>query len=59
MSNQILSGIGIIIALSVGVILGAQLGAKFSSRVRDKSIMRLLAVTLGIVGLRIVIMAFR
>lgn len=58
-SNQILTGIALIAALSIGVILGAQLGARFSSRFRDKSIMRLLAITLGIVGLRILIMSFR
>jgi uncharacterized membrane protein YfcA len=55
--NHILTGTALVVALSIGVIIGAQLGAVFSSRVRDKNIMRLLAVTLGIVGLRIVVMA--
>lgn len=58
-ASQILAGAALIIALSLGVILGAQLGARFSSRFKDKSIMRLLALTLGIVGLRIFIMACR
>ncbi|MEN6459941.1 MAG: sulfite exporter TauE/SafE family protein [Syntrophomonas sp.] len=57
-SSQVLAGVALIITLSIGVILGAQFGAKLSTRFRDKSIMRLLAVTLGIVGLRILIMAF-
>lgn len=57
-SGQILTGTAIIITLSIGVILGAQLGAKFSSRFKAKSIMQLLALTLGLVGLRILIMAF-
>ncbi|MGI5921864.1 MAG: sulfite exporter TauE/SafE family protein [Syntrophomonadaceae bacterium] len=58
-SNQLAKAAALIIALSIGVILGAQLGARFSSRVKDHSIMRLLALTLGAAGLRILIMAFR
>jgi uncharacterized membrane protein YfcA len=47
-----------IIALAVGVLLGAQLGAMLSNRVQGKWIIRGLAVALGFVGIRILIMAF-
>ncbi len=43
--------------LSVGVILGAQIGAWLSGRVRGAWIIRGLAIALGLVGLRILIMA--
>lgn len=41
------------IALAIGVLLGAQLGAWFSNRVRGDWIIRGLAAALGFVGLRI------
>ena len=42
-----------VIGLGIGVIIGAQVGARFSRRVRDKSIIKALAVCLAIVGIRI------
>ena len=46
------------LALALGVVFGAQLGARFSRYVQGQWIMRSLAVALGLVGLRILIMAF-
>lgn len=46
------------IALSLGVLLGAQLGAQFSHRVQGQWILRSLAVALGLVGIRILVLAF-
>ena len=46
------------IALGLGVLLGAQFGARFSHRVRGQWILRSLAVALGLVGLRILVLAF-
>lgn len=45
-------------ALSVGVLFGAQLGAKLSKKIHGIAIIRSLAVALAIVGIRIFIMAF-
>lgn len=46
------------IALSIGVLFGAQLGARLSNRFHGVWIIRSLAVALGLVGIRILIMAF-
>ncbi len=46
------------IALSLGVRVGAQLGAQFSHRVQGQWILRSLAVALGLVGIRILVLAF-
>jgi uncharacterized membrane protein YfcA len=43
------------IELAIGVILGAQIGAALSGRIGGRLIIRLLAVALGIVGLRLLI----
>lgn len=45
-------------ALSIGVLFGAQLGAKLSKKIHGVAIIRSLAVALAIVGIRIFIMAF-
>jgi uncharacterized protein len=45
------------ICLSVGVVFGAQLGAKFSNKVHGAWIIRGLAIALGVVGIRILFMA--
>jgi len=45
----------ITIALAIGVILGAQIGARVSSRVGGGMIIRLLALALGIVGIRLLL----
>lgn len=50
-------GIGRTVALAIGVIAGAQLGARVSSRVRGTLIMRGLAVALAAVGTRILLAA--
>lgn len=47
------------IALSIGVLFGAQLGARLSTRFHGVWIIRGLAIALGIVGIRILIMAFK
>lgn len=46
------------IALSIGVLFGAQLGARLSKKIHGVAIIRSLAVALAIVGIRIFIMAF-
>jgi len=45
------------IALAIGVLFGAQVGALLSNRVHGKWIIRGLAVALGFVGIRILLMA--
>jgi hypothetical protein len=54
-SGALTPGLRPIAALSVGVIAGAQVGARLSSRVHGVWIMRSLAVALGFVGLRILL----
>jgi uncharacterized membrane protein YfcA len=46
------------IVLSLGVLVGAQLGARFSHHVQAQWILRSLAVALGLVGIRILVLAF-
>jgi len=46
------------VALSIGVLFGAQLGARLSKRFNGVWIIRSLAIALGLVGIRIFIMAF-
>jgi uncharacterized membrane protein YfcA len=46
------------IALAIGVVLGAQIGARLSERLRGGWIIRGLAVALGVVGLRILAVAW-
>lgn len=46
------------IALAVGVLFGAQLGARLSSRVRGDWIIRGLAIALGLVAIRLLFTAF-
>jgi uncharacterized membrane protein YfcA len=50
------SFVGVTIALAVGVIIGAQIGAAISRRVAGSSIIRLLAVALGLVGIRLLLL---
>ena len=47
------------IYLSLGVLLGAQVGALLSNRVKGSWIIRGLAIALGFVGIRILILAWR
>ncbi|MCC7265109.1 MAG: sulfite exporter TauE/SafE family protein, partial [Candidatus Latescibacteria bacterium] len=51
-------GIRRTIALGVGVLVGAQLGARLSSRVQGYLIIRSLAVVLGLAGIRIFLLAW-
>ncbi|WP_315066223.1 sulfite exporter TauE/SafE family protein [uncultured Clostridium sp.] len=46
------------VALSIGVLFGAQLGARLSKKIHGVAIIRSLAVALAIVGVRIFFMAF-
>ncbi len=46
------------VALSIGVLFGAQLGARLSKKLHGVWIIRGLAIALGLVGIRILIMAF-
>ncbi len=45
------------VALAIGVVLGAQIGARLSERIQGGWIIKGLAAALGLVGLRILIMA--
>jgi uncharacterized membrane protein YfcA len=45
------------IALAIGVLLGAQVGARLSDQIKGSWIIRGLAIALGVVGLRILAMA--
>jgi uncharacterized membrane protein YfcA len=47
------------IALAIGVVLGAQIGAQLSNHLRGKWIMRSLALALLLLGVRILIAAFQ
>jgi len=51
-------GLRRMIALAIGVLLGAQLGARLSGGVHGNWIVRSLAIALGFVGIRILMMAF-
>ncbi len=57
LSGSFSHGIRRTIALAIGVLIGAQLGALLSSRVRGKWIIQGLAIALGFVGVRVFIMA--
>jgi uncharacterized membrane protein YfcA len=47
-----------VVAIAAGAVVGAQIGARLSKRIHGRWIMRSLAVALGLVGIRILIMAF-
>ncbi|MBP1740231.1 MAG: hypothetical protein H6Q48_2524 [Deltaproteobacteria bacterium] len=51
-------GIRRTIALAIGVLIGAQLGAFLSCRIRGVWIIRGLAIGLGLVGIRVLILSF-
>jgi hypothetical protein len=57
-TGVLLNGVIQTIAISIGVIFGAQAGAKLSKRFHGVWIIRILAVALGLVSIRIFIMAF-
>lgn len=47
----------LVIGLAIGVIFGAQIGAKLSQKVKGNFIIRGLAIALGLVGIRIIFMS--
>jgi uncharacterized membrane protein YfcA len=55
LANMALTGT---VLLAVGVILGAQLGAWLSSKIQGTWIIRGLALALGVVGIRLLVMVF-
>lgn len=57
-NGVLFTGLYQIVALSIGVIFGAQLGAKLSKFIHGNVIIRILAVTLELAGIRILLMAF-
>lgn len=54
LKSEYSSGWEITIALAIGVVVGAQVGARLSQRIHGPLILRLLAVALTIVGLRLI-----
>ena len=52
-------GVNETLALSIGVVLGAPLGAQLSNRIQGTWIVRSLAIALGVTGVRIVVMFFK
>jgi uncharacterized membrane protein YfcA len=54
-AGNLTESIGETLVLSAGAVIGAQIGARFSHRVPGKVIIRLLAVALAIVALRLLI----
>jgi uncharacterized membrane protein YfcA len=50
-------GVWLTLFLVIGVLIGAQLGARLSNRIHGDWIMRGLAIALGFVGIRILVMA--
>ncbi len=52
-SGAFVHGVHRTVVLSIGVVLGAQVGAKLSRIVKNRTIIRCLAVTLGLVGIRL------
>jgi uncharacterized protein len=50
------SFVTVTVALAVGIIIGAQFGAAISRRVAGSAIIRLLAVALGLVGIRLLLL---
>ncbi len=57
-TGTFIHGVRRTIVLAVGVILGAQLGAWLSSKIRGTWIIRGLAIALGVVGIRLLVRAF-
>ena len=46
-----------LLALCAGAVIGARLGAHLSKRIHGRWIMRILAVALSLVGVRVLVMA--
>jgi uncharacterized protein len=56
-SGTLVKGLLQIIALSIGVIFGAQLGARLSNRIHGIWIIRILAIAQVVIGIRLLIMS--
>ena len=50
-------GAHLTIALAIGVVLGAQVGARLSEKIKGSWIIRSLSLALGLVGIRIIMIA--
>ena len=57
LTGSFTNGVHRTVALAIGVVLGAQIGARLSDRIRGSWIIRALAIALGIAGLRILFVA--
>jgi uncharacterized protein len=57
-TGDLSSGVNETLALAIGVMLGAPLGAQLSNRIQGPWIVRSLAVALGLAGIRITVMFF-
>ncbi len=57
MTGTFAHGVHRTIALAIGVVIGAQIGARLSDKIRGPWIIRALAIALGLVGLRILFVA--
>jgi uncharacterized membrane protein YfcA len=58
LSSSFSHGIHRTVALAIGVFMGAQLGALLSKRIQGRWIIRILAIALGFVGIRIFLLAW-
>jgi len=58
MAGTFTHGVHRTLALSIGVLLGAQIGARLSEKIQGSWIIRGLAIALGVVGLRILAIAW-
>ncbi len=58
-TGDLSTGVNQTLALAIGVLLGAPLGAQLSNRIRGPWIVRSLALALGLAGIRIGIMFFK
>lgn len=58
MTGTFTHGVHRTLALSIGVLLGAQIGARLSEKIQGSWIIRGLAIALGVVGLRILAIAW-
>ncbi len=58
LTGTIAHGLHRTVLLAIGVVVGAQVGARLSNRIKGPWIIKSLAVALGLVGLRILIQAW-
>jgi uncharacterized membrane protein YfcA len=58
-SGAFVHGVHRTVALAIGVVLGAQLGAHLSRVVKSRTIIRILALSLGLVGIRLLFMVLK